>query len=85
MPAGAGASLVLLGVAVAIGVPSATMWPRSGGGLLGLAVLLLAAWLAAYDVARRTLRGSGLPRFAAACMVAGQVWLAVAGGVQQNE
>jgi hypothetical protein len=81
MPVGAGASLVLLGVAVAIGVPAATMWPRSGGGLLGLAVLLLASWLAAYDVARRTLRGSGLPRFAAACMVAGQVWLAVAGGV----
>ena len=81
MPAGAGTSLVLLGLAVTVGVPAATMWPRAGAGALGLVVLLLAAWLASYDVARRTVRGSGLPRFAAACMLAGQGWLAVAGGV----
>ncbi len=81
MPAGAGASLVLLGLAVAVGVPAATMWPRAGGGVLGLVVLLLVAWLVSYDVARRTLRGTGLPRFAAACMLSGQAWLAVAGCV----
>lgn len=81
MPAGAGASLVLLGLAVTVSVPAATMWPRVGAGVLGLVVLLLAAWLASYDVARRTVRGVGLPRFAAACMLAGQAWLAVAGSV----
>ncbi|MBD3944054.1 hypothetical protein [Nocardioides ganghwensis] len=81
MPPGAGTSLVLLGLAVTVGVPAATMWPRVGAGVLGLVVLLLAAWLAAYDVARRTVRGTGLPRFAAACMLAGQLWLAVAGGI----
>jgi hypothetical protein len=81
MPPGAGASLVLLGLAVTLAVPAATMWPRAGAGALGLVVLLLAAWLASYDVARRTVRGRGLPRFAAACMLAGQAWLAVAGGV----
>ncbi|WP_416954287.1 hypothetical protein ACNKF0_18400 [Nocardioides sp. T5] len=81
MPAGAGTSLVLLGLAVTVSVPAATMWPRVGAGVLGLVVLLLAAWLAAYDVARRTVRSTGLPRFAAACMLAGQGWLAVAGGI----
>jgi hypothetical protein len=81
MPAGAGTSLVMLGLAITVGVPAATMWPRIGGGLLGVAVLLLAAWLVTYDVARRTVRSAGLPRFAAACMLAGQGWLAVAAGV----
>jgi len=81
MPVGAGTSLVLLGLAVAVSVPAATMWPRVGGSVLGVVLLLLVAWLVSYDVARRTLRGSGLPRFAAACMLAGQAWLAVAGGV----
>jgi hypothetical protein len=81
MPAGAGTSLVLLGLAVTVGVPAATMWPRIGAGALGLVVLLLTAWLVSYDVARRTVRATGLPRFAAACMLAGQGWLGVAGGV----
>lgn len=81
MPDGAGTTLALLGLAVTVAVPAATMWPRAGAALLGLAILLLAAWLASYDVARRTVRGSGLPRFAAACMLAGQAWLAVAGGL----
>jgi hypothetical protein len=81
MPARAGTSLVLLGLAVTVSVPAATMWPRAGAAALGLVILLLAAWLTSYDVARRTVRGAGLPRFAAACMLAGQAWLAVAGGI----
>lgn len=81
MPSGAGSSLVLLGIAVTVSVPAATMWPRVGAAGLGISVLLLAAWLASYDVARRTVRGTGLPRFAAACMLAGQGWLVVAGGL----
>jgi hypothetical protein len=81
MPAGAGTSVVLLGLALTVATPAATMWPRAGAGALGLVVLALAAWLAAHDVARRTVRGSGLPRFAAACMLAGQAWLGVAGGI----
>lgn len=81
MPSGAGTWLVLLGLAVTVSVPAATMWPRAGAAALGMTVLVLAGWLASYDVARRTVRGVGLPRFAAACMLAGQGWLAVAGGI----
>ena len=47
-----------------------------GPALLGLAVVM-----AYYDVARRTVRASGGVRFMAASMLAGYVWLAVAGAV----
>lgn len=79
MPATAGRDLLLLGLAVALVLPAATLWPEVGSRLFGLALVGLAAWLATYDVARRTARGTGLPRFAAFCMIAGQFWLLVAG------
>ena len=46
----------------------------SGPALLALAVVM--TW---YDVARRTIRAAGAVRFAAASMLAGYLWLAVAG------
>jgi len=49
--------------------------------LLGAALVLFAAWLARYDLARVTVRQSGLPRFVAACLLAGYFWLAVAGAI----
>jgi len=45
-----------------------------GPGLLGMAL-----WLARYDIARRTIRQSGLVRYVAACLLAGYLWLGVAG------
>jgi hypothetical protein len=39
------------------------------------------AWLARSDVARRTIRSTGLPRFSAAALLCGYVWLVVAGVV----
>jgi hypothetical protein len=81
MPASAGRALVLIGLGITTTVAAATLWPRVGAALLGVAVLALVAWLASFDVARRTIRSSGLPRFAAACMLSGQVWLAVAGAI----
>ena len=55
--------------------------PLAGRGLpaLGLVLLGLVAWLGSHDVARRTVRASGLPRFVAACLLAGYAWLATAG------
>jgi hypothetical protein len=46
----------------------------AGGGMIGLAL-----WLLRYDVARHTLRKPGLPRFIAACLLSGYVWLAAGG------
>lgn len=65
---------------VALG-PATLLWPAVGYPLFGLALLGLAAWLVKYDVARATIRSKGLPRFVAACLLAGYAWLAVAAGV----
>lgn len=51
----------------------------SGVRTLGLAWLALAVWLGTYDIARRTVRRTGLPRFTAVCLLSGYAWLAGAG------
>ena len=58
---------------------AALLWPGAGYPLLGLALLALVGWLAGHDVARRTVRSTGLARFVAGCLLAGYGWLAVAG------
>jgi hypothetical protein len=72
--------VVALAGAMVLAVLQTLLWPRVGVPALGAVTLALAGWLAAHDVARRTVRSSSLPRFAAACMLAGYAWLAVAGG-----
>jgi hypothetical protein len=54
---------------------------RAGGVLTGAAVMALAAWLGRFDLAWRTVRQAGLPRFMAWCLLSGYVWLLAAGGV----
>lgn len=49
--------------------------------VLGAALLALAAWLARYDIARRTVKLAGLTRYVAVCLLVGYVWLALAGGL----
>jgi len=51
----------------------------AGERLTGFGMLAMAAWLARFDLARRTIRNPGLPRFMAACLLAGYVWLAFSG------
>ena len=48
---------------------------------LGVVLILLALWLLAFDLARVTVRQPGLPRYAALCLLAGYVWLAVGGAL----
>jgi len=69
-----GASWALAAAAVA-----ATLWPGVGHLALGLALLALVVVLTREDVARRTVRASGAPRFMAWCLLGGYLWLAVAG------
>lgn len=68
-------------VAVLLAAVLSLLAPGAGFTLLGAALLATALWLAAKDVARRTVRSTGLPRFAAACLLAGYVWLGAAGAV----
>ncbi|WP_324784963.1 hypothetical protein [Streptomyces sp. H51] len=67
--------------AVLTGTVATLLWPAPGTLLLAAALLALVAWLTAHDVARRTLRATGLPRFSAACLLAGYAWLALAGAL----
>ncbi|WP_220795305.1 hypothetical protein [Streptomyces shenzhenensis] len=67
--------------AVTAGVAATLLWPAIGTVLLGAALLALVAWLVVHDVARRLLRATGLPRFTAACLLAGYAWLGLAGAL----
>lgn len=49
--------------------------------LTGSALLALAAWLCAFDLARKTIFGTGLARYIAACLLAGYAWLALGGAL----
>ena len=64
---------------VLAGTAAGTLWPGPGSQLWGLALLALVGWLTVFDVARRTIRGRGLPRYVAAGLLAGYGWLALAG------
>ncbi|HSQ04151.1 MAG TPA: hypothetical protein VLN59_08950 [Burkholderiales bacterium] len=61
------------------GIALSLMWRAAGTVLLGLALGGLALWLMRQDIARRTVKGRGLTRFIAVCLLSGYVWLAVGG------
>lgn len=50
-----------------------------GVRVVGLGMLGLALWLGSHDIARRTVRQTGLPRFIAVCLLSGYVWLGISG------
>ena len=60
-----------------VSVPSTLLWPQAGYPMLGVSLLALVTWLLRYDVAMKTVRATGLPRFSAVCLLAGYAWLAV--------
>ncbi len=72
----------LAGVAgVLAGLALATVAHGAGVRLAGAGLLVLAAWLARHDVARRTVRQPGLTRFIALCLLSGYCWLGVSGAL----
>jgi hypothetical protein len=56
-----------------------TQFPGMGLRLAGIAMLAMAIWLVRYDLAGRTVKLKGLPRFIAINLLAGYFWLGVAG------
>lgn len=73
-------ALVLVLALLTLAAALSAVWPQGGGVLFGAALAALAAWLFTFDIARRTVRADGLPRYMAVCLLAGYAWLA-AGGV----
>lgn len=71
-----------LGVALAALLAGCALFavsPVWGGTLYGAALVALALWLIAFDIARRTLAAAGLSRYMAVCLLLGYFWLALAG------
>jgi hypothetical protein len=62
-----------------VGLVTALWLPDLGTRLAGFAMLALAVWLFRYDIARKTIRKPGLPRYTAICLLLGYFWLLVAG------
>jgi hypothetical protein len=53
----------------------------AGLKLSGLGLILLGGWLLRYDIARHTIKKTGLTRYIAACLLPGYVWLIVGGAL----
>ncbi|WP_091995089.1 hypothetical protein [Paraburkholderia lycopersici] len=60
-------------------LPWALWQPDAGARLFAVGLVLLAAWLARFDIARHTVRQHALTRFIAVCLLSGYGWLALSG------
>lgn len=69
--------LTLAAAAISTTTAATLVWPEVATRLLGLATAALVGWLAVHDVARKMIHQAGLPRFSAASLLLGYVWLAV--------
>lgn len=78
MPRTARRDLLLMTAAMVACGTLAMLAPTAGAVSLGVVLLGSVAWLSAHDIARRTIRARGLPRFSAAGILAGYAWLVVA-------
>jgi hypothetical protein len=68
-------ALIVLILCVGALVAAEAAW---GMRLFAVALGALALWLLRYDIARRTVRGTGLTRYMALCLLSGYAWLMVA-------
>jgi hypothetical protein len=72
------AILAVIVVSLIAGHLAAAPW---GTRVLAAALLALAGWLLKQDIARRTVRGTGVTRFIAVCLLSGYFWLAAGAAV----
>lgn len=72
LPRNASRSFALLSYSL---LPATWLQPRLAGALFAL----LGLWMLRYDIARRTIRFPGLPRFSAFCLMSGNLWLVLGG------
>lgn len=75
-------SQILFALAVAVflaGMVVASFSFDLGVRIISAGVFMLGLWLLRYDIARRTVKMTGLTRFVAVCLLSGYVWLLVSG------
>ena len=74
--------LILLFVCTAAaGLVLSLLEPDSGMRVLGIGMVAIALWLGNFDIARRTVRQTGLTRFIAVNLLLGYAWLAFSGAL----
>ena len=78
MPASGGRTLVVHAAALTGTLILTLVAPDAGARATGLVLASIVIWLVRHDVARRTVRTSGLPRFSAAALLGGYAWLLLA-------
>lgn len=72
--------LLISTVVIYVGGVLLTIFDLGGAiRLLGVGALLMAGWLLRYDIAGLTIRQKGLPRYIAACLLSGYMWLGFGG------
>lgn len=79
MPPSRAARVVFMLLLAAIVAGLVGSGSAQGGRLFGVGLVGLAMWLLRQDIARRTVRQSGLTRFIAVCLLSGYAWLGVGG------
>ncbi len=72
-------AFVLVGAIFIAGLLLSLVRHDAGVRLAGLGLLGLGGWLWRFDIARRTIRNTGVTRFIAACLLPGYVWMMVGG------
>ena len=77
------ASRLLLGLSAGLILAAmvALLWPAPGVEVYGALVIAIALWLLRFDIATKTVRSTGLPRYSAVNMLFGIGWLVVAGAI----
>ncbi|HET9490675.1 MAG TPA: hypothetical protein VFR64_13085 [Methylomirabilota bacterium] len=73
-----GAFVAACGVLLA-GLVAGVVAPDAGVRVAGVGLVALAVWLLRNDIAWRTVRQAGLPRYIALCLLPGYVWLGLGG------
>jgi hypothetical protein len=79
VPGWARTAILVACVATAAAVAAALAFPLPAVRVFGASLVVIAAWELRFDLARRTVRQRGLPRFAAIGVLAGAAWLGVSG------
>jgi hypothetical protein len=75
------AAFVAAAVTFVAGLAWISVAPDAGVRLAGASLIGLAVWLGVFDIARRTIRQSGLTRFIAVALLSGYAWLGAAGAL----
>ena len=76
-------AIVLFTFGLVVDSIAGIFFPAAGSAvglqITGVGMVALALWLLRYDIARRTVRQTGLTRFIAWCLLLGYVWLGIGG------